>query len=69
MTLSCPTCQKKGEWLNSTFGPFCSDRCKLIDLGKWFNEENKISEPLTADHLEEYESLENSPSLDEPENL
>jgi hypothetical protein len=35
-----------GDWFDGPFGPFCSRRCKLIDLGKWFNEENVISDPL-----------------------
>lgn len=39
----CPTCQKPVDWLpSSTFRPFCSDRCKLIDLGEWANEEKRI---------------------------
>lgn len=29
--------------------PFCSKRCKSIDLGKWFNEEYRISTPITED--------------------
>jgi len=28
--------------------PFCSERCKLMDLGQWFDEEHKIEEPLPA---------------------
>jgi endogenous inhibitor of DNA gyrase (YacG/DUF329 family) len=28
------------------FFPFCSERCKLIDLGDWFDEEHRISTPL-----------------------
>jgi len=44
--INCPTCGKKGDWLSQPFGPFCSRRCKLIDLGKWLNEEHVISEPL-----------------------
>jgi len=39
--------------------PFCSKRCKLIDLGKWLTEEYKISEKL-----EESEGAANA----EPEN-
>jgi endogenous inhibitor of DNA gyrase (YacG/DUF329 family) len=30
------------------YGSFCSQRCKLIDLGKWFGGEYVISEPLPA---------------------
>jgi len=26
--------------------PFCSERCKMIDLGKWFDEEHRISDPF-----------------------
>ncbi len=36
---------QKGIPLPSHF-PFCSDRCKTIDLGKWLNEEYCISTPL-----------------------
>jgi len=41
--INCPTCSKKNTWqLENTFRPFCSDRCKLIDLGEWANESRKI---------------------------
>jgi endogenous inhibitor of DNA gyrase (YacG/DUF329 family) len=42
----CPTCKKMGNWFDQSFGPFCSRRCKLVDLGKWLNEENVIPGPL-----------------------
>ena len=45
----CPTCKKMGDWFDGACGPFCSRRCKLVDLGKWFNEENVISDPLPED--------------------
>jgi len=28
--------------------PFCSERCRLVDLDRWFTEEYRISEPLTS---------------------
>ncbi len=34
--------------------PFCSERCKLMDLGSWFNEERRIDEPATNAKLEDY---------------
>jgi endogenous inhibitor of DNA gyrase (YacG/DUF329 family) len=41
--ISCPTCKKKGTWTqDNTFRPFCSERCKLIDLGQWAEEEHRI---------------------------
>ena len=42
----CPTCKKKGDWFAGKHGPFCSHRCKLVDLGKWLGGEHVISEPL-----------------------
>lgn len=47
--IKCPTCKKRGAWFSGAFGPFCSHRCKLIDLGKWLGEEHRISEPLPPD--------------------
>lgn len=45
----CPNCARPVEWSDaSPFRPFCSERCKLIDLGEWFNEEHRISEPTDA---------------------
>jgi endogenous inhibitor of DNA gyrase (YacG/DUF329 family) len=42
-TVPCPTCQRPVEWLpESPFRPFCSERCKLIDLGAWFSEQHAI---------------------------
>ena len=32
--------------------PFCSERCKLVDLGQWFDEERRIEEPTTSDQPE-----------------
>lgn len=49
--VKCPTCRKEGDWFAGAFGPFCSERCKLVDLGQWFNEEPRICEPLRPDHF------------------
>lgn len=41
--IACPTCGKKNTWQpENPFKPFCSDRCKLIDLGEWARESRKI---------------------------
>jgi len=49
----CPTCRKKGPWMEEPHGPFCCPRCKMVDLGKWFGEEHRISGPLSPEHIEE----------------
>jgi uncharacterized protein len=40
-TLRCPACRREVE-RNSAFLPFCSDRCRLIDLGRWVSEGYRI---------------------------
>jgi len=39
----CPRCGKATEWKGNLYRPFCSERCKLIDLGKWIDEEYRIA--------------------------
>ena len=38
----CPCCGKATHWESNRYRPFCSERCKLIDLGKWIEEEYRI---------------------------
>jgi len=33
--IRCPQCGKRAYWEGNPFRPFCSERCKLIDLGSW----------------------------------
>lgn len=41
----CPTCQKEAEYSSKNlYRPFCSERCKLIDLGEWATESYRIPE-------------------------
>lgn len=49
--VSCPSCGKKVEWTEQQpWRPFCSERCRLIDLGKWAGEEHRIpAEKQAAD--------------------
>jgi len=43
--VSCPQCGKEVIWCSeSRYRPFCSERCKLIDLGQWANEGYSIPE-------------------------
>ncbi|MEX2176375.1 MAG: DNA gyrase inhibitor YacG [Pirellulaceae bacterium] len=45
--LRCPICEKRFDPAASTAMPFCSDRCRQIDLGRWLNE--KYSVPVERD--------------------
>ena len=35
----CPNCGQPAQWQDNPHRPFCSERCKLIDFGRWANEE------------------------------
>jgi len=40
--VKCPTCQRELDWEAAPFRPFCSERCRLIDLGAWLTEQRAI---------------------------
>jgi endogenous inhibitor of DNA gyrase (YacG/DUF329 family) len=40
--IRCPVCKKEAAWHDNPFRPFCSERCRLIDLGKWASEDYRI---------------------------
>lgn len=48
--VKCPTCNTNVEWTKeSTYRPFCSERCRLIDLGEWASEKHTIAgEPVPS---------------------
>jgi hypothetical protein len=48
MIIFCPICKNKTTWEENPWRPFCSERCKLIDLGKWVSDEYKIESEETA---------------------
>jgi endogenous inhibitor of DNA gyrase (YacG/DUF329 family) len=54
MTISvkCPVCGRAVTWLPAElYKPFCSERCKLIDLGEWADEGYKI--PVKDENLDD----------------
>jgi hypothetical protein len=49
----CPLCKKKFE--TSPWDPFCSERCKLIDLGNWASGRYMVSRPIGPEDEEDLE--------------
>jgi len=41
--VKCPTCRREIDWSAAEFRPFCSERCRLIDLGAWLTEKHSIA--------------------------
>lgn len=43
LLIKCPTCTKEHDYyLSKPWSPFCSERCRLIDLGAWASETHRI---------------------------
>lgn len=51
--VKCPGCGKSVEWNDkSRWRPFCSERCRLIDLGEWASEGHRIAGTTPEDFSE-----------------
>ena len=46
MKHKCPTCKKETDSANDPHFPFCSDRCRILDLGAWAAEKYVVSDPI-----------------------
>jgi uncharacterized protein len=66
--LECPVCRRQISYTATQevpFRPFCSQRCKLIDLGRWLNEEYRVSEEASPDSPDEDTPPPQSPAEDD----
>ncbi len=61
--LKCPTCKQPVK-ADAPDVPFCSERCRLIDLGKWASGAYVVSSPVT----DISEALEQTPPNKEDDN-
>jgi len=64
--LRCPTCGTLVTEKDENF-PFCSDRCRVIDLGKWASGAYRISSPILDPDVLEGLGGETSPRNDDDE--
>jgi len=46
--MPCHICRKSVTWEGNPFRPFCSERCKLLDLDNWLEERYRVSAPAEA---------------------
>jgi uncharacterized protein len=65
MKWRCPICRKATDSETTADFPFCSERCKMLDLGKWASEKYVISEPVIDESTPE--NPERPASADEDE--
>jgi hypothetical protein len=54
LNIKCPHCKKQFNYYSSEFRPFCSERCKLVDLGAWASGDYAIASksPLSDQDIE-----------------
>ncbi len=60
-TFECPSCKKTFSVCrkeDARYRPFCSERCKMVDLGRWLDGTYKITEPASPEGLNESSSDE-----------
>lgn len=62
--VACPHCGTMIEWIpQNPFRPFCSERCKMIDLGAWATERYRVPVTETDESDEVQSDDEGDPSL------
>lgn len=67
MKRTCPICKKSTDSERDADFPFCSERCRLQDLGAWASEKYIVSEPIfNEDDLTDSEPKTFTLDLDEP---
>jgi hypothetical protein len=52
-TLKCPRCRAETAWEGNPHRPFCSARCKTVDLAAWADEEYRIAGPEAPSDTDE----------------
>jgi endogenous inhibitor of DNA gyrase (YacG/DUF329 family) len=63
-TVACPQCGKPVDWtMQNPFRPFCSERCKTIDLDAWASERYRL--PVVEDR-EDANDVKSGSSGDAP---
>jgi len=46
----CPRCRRETSWKGNAYRPFCSERCKLLDLAAWADERYRIpGDPISPE--------------------
>jgi endogenous inhibitor of DNA gyrase (YacG/DUF329 family) len=52
--MNCPICKKEVKFGDAEF-PFCSERCRILDLGNWASDRYVISSPVELEPIEDGE--------------
>lgn len=72
LNVKCPNCETTFDYYKSEFRPFCSERCKMVDLGHWLKESYRVpvKDNQTYDNQKDYEeNYEENYDEDQKENI
>jgi endogenous inhibitor of DNA gyrase (YacG/DUF329 family) len=58
LKVNCPCCKESFEYYSSRYRPFCTERCKLVDMGHWFDESYTITGKDNTVYIENAEALQ-----------
>lgn len=67
LKVNCPRCKESFEYYSSEFRPFCSDKCKMIDLGLWLTENYKVPSQKPLDETDLEIVIKNIEAAEEPD--
>ena len=60
--MNCPTCKHRIQWESNPFRPFCSERCRLLDLDGWLSEQYRV--PTDQENSDVPKSVSKNESLE-----
>ena len=68
--MKCPTCGRRLDQPGNDlrFGPFCSERCRSIDLGNWLDAAYRISTPVAEEDLDQGQATDDESPPKDPVN-
>lgn len=62
LTVKCPHCKTSFAYHSSEFRPFCSERCRMVDLGQWLSEGYAVeAQNVTAEERDRLAALLEAP--------
>ena len=64
LKVKCPQCSTEFSYYESEFRPFCCERCKLIDLGHWFEESYRVPDKNLNNPSEKNDNEKNQENED-----
>lgn len=57
LKVKCVSCKTGFNYYSSDYRPFCSEKCKMVDLGHWFDESYTIEGRTNSVYIEDEDKL------------